>query len=160
MKGLYLLINAAVLLPPLALSFDRKVHFAAGWRAFVPAILLVAAAFVAWDTWFTAKGIWGFNPDYLIGWHLAGLPLEEILFFLCIPYASVFTHAVLRAYVPQDPFRWGHTSLSLLGAAVCVAVAVAHPGHWYTVSASALTAGFLGGGGVAQKTIMGRLWIN
>jgi lycopene cyclase domain-containing protein len=158
MKGLYLLINAAVLLPPLALSFDRRVNFASGWRAFVPAILCVAAAFVAWDTWFTARGIWGFNPDYLMGWNVAGLPVEEILFFLCIPYASVFTYAVLRSYVPRDPLRWGHVSLSLLGAAVCVAVAAAHPGHWYTVSASGLTALFLLWAVAAQTRFMGRLW--
>jgi lycopene cyclase domain-containing protein len=158
MKGLYLAVNAAVLLPPLLMSFDRKVNFASTWKAFLPANLVVAAAFVAWDVWFTARGIWGFNPDYLVGLKLGGLPLEEILFFLCIPYASVFTYAVLKAYVPKDPLRWGHASVSLVAAAVCLAVAIAHPGRWYTVSAASLTAVFLGWALLAQTPYMGRLW--
>lgn len=32
---------------------------------------------------------------------LAGLPLEEWLFFVVIPYASIFIHYVLKAYFPH-----------------------------------------------------------
>ena len=82
---LYLIVNLFVLLPTLALSFDKKVHFVGLWRSFWPANLAVLAAFIAWDVAFTKMGVWGFNPDYLIGVDILGLPVEEWMFFVTIP---------------------------------------------------------------------------
>jgi len=91
MKGTYLLIDLSVLAVPLAFSFHPRIRFDRLFRWFWPANLLVALLFIAWDALFTANGVWGFNERYLLGPSLLGLPLEEVLFFVCIPYACVFT---------------------------------------------------------------------
>lgn len=56
--------------------------------------------YIPWDIVFTDKGFWGFNPMYLTGIYIVNLPLEEWLFFICIPYACIFTHYALLHYFP------------------------------------------------------------
>ena len=53
-------------------------------------------------TLFTHAGVWGFNSRYTVGANVAGLPLEEILFFFCIPYASLFTYFALNYLIGKD----------------------------------------------------------
>ena len=98
--SLYLLLNIIAISLPLLLSFDKKVHFYTHWKYFFPALILTLLVFIIWDVIFAAYGVWGFNERYLAGLHLFGLPLEEYLFFITIPYASVFTIYVLDAYFP------------------------------------------------------------
>lgn len=99
---IYLYLNIFTILFPLALSFDKKVAFYKNWYALFPAILVNAAFFIVWDVLFTSKGIWGFNEEYLTGIYLFNLPLEEILFFITVPYACVFIYDVLNAYIQRD----------------------------------------------------------
>jgi len=102
---LYLLINLAVISLPLALSFDKKVHFYKKWKYFFPALFITASVFVAWDIGFTAIGAWGFNPEYHSDIYLINLPFEEVLFFITVPYASVFTYEVFKEYIQRDPLK-------------------------------------------------------
>ncbi len=83
---------------PLALSFDKKVQFWRNWKYLFPAIIVSAVVFLVWDVKFTEAGIWQFNPEYLLGYSYKGLPIEEWLFFIVIPYACVFIYEVLKAY--------------------------------------------------------------
>jgi lycopene cyclase domain-containing protein len=65
-----------------------------------------------WDEIFTRLGLWGFNLKYVSGWNLASLPLEEVLFFICIPYACLFTYFVVRFYFQSKYFFSHHELLS------------------------------------------------
>lgn len=60
--------------------------------------------FIPWDVVFTANGFWGFNDTYITGIRLFYLPLEEWLFFICIPYACIFTHYSLYHFFPKMAF--------------------------------------------------------
>ncbi len=98
--SIYLLVNILVLLIPLLFSFDSRVSFYKDWPGLWPALLLTGTLFIIWDALFTHFGIWGFNKEYLMGWNLLGLPFEEWLFFLTIPYACLFSYRVLNVWIP------------------------------------------------------------
>ncbi len=86
---------------PFALSFDKKVAFFKEWRFVFLASLIVAVPFLIWDELFTQWGVWGFNPNYLLKIYLGHLPLEEVLFFIVIPYNFIFIFTVIKAYFPN-----------------------------------------------------------
>jgi lycopene cyclase domain-containing protein len=97
----YFLILAASLAGPLALSFDKKVAFYKKWRYLFPAMLLPAALYILWDMYFTARGVWHFNQNYITGIKLYNLPVEEVLFFFIVPYCCVFIYECIRTYFPR-----------------------------------------------------------
>jgi len=71
------------------------------FKAFFLSISVVAFVFLIWDELFTQIGVWGFNPKYLTGIYIGHLPLEEVLFFFCIPFASLFIHYSLAYFKPK-----------------------------------------------------------
>lgn len=128
----YLLINAGAIAIPLLLSFDKRVHFYRKWKAFWPANLLTLAFFIVWDALFTKMGIWGFNPTYLLGPHLLGLPLEEWLFFICVPYASVFLYETFRTYLPTGTFQSWNKAAQIVMIGISALLLILFYDRWYT----------------------------
>ncbi|MCX6197792.1 MAG: lycopene cyclase domain-containing protein [Bacteroidetes bacterium] len=95
----YLALDVFTLLFPLIFSFDTKVHFFKRWRYLFPAIFFTAFFFIIWDYFKTKYGVWSFNDQYILGYRLAGMPVEEYLFFFVVPYACIFIYDVLRFYL-------------------------------------------------------------
>lgn len=98
MKSLYLLVDLFTILIPFLFSFHPKIRFYKRWKSFFPAAIIVAIIFIIWDSVFTQLGVWNFNPRYVTGTYFLNLPIEEILFFICIPYSCVFTFYCLNQF--------------------------------------------------------------
>jgi len=96
MKFTYLFIDLFSILIPLLFSFHPKIKFYKDFKAFFAANFVSALCFIVWDVIFTARGIWGFNENFITGLKIYNLPLEEVLFFICIPFACVFTYRCLN----------------------------------------------------------------
>jgi len=60
------------------------------------AILAAGAPFLLWDLYATHAGHWWFDAAQTLPWRVAGLPLEEIGFFVVIPLVSVLTYESVR----------------------------------------------------------------
>lgn len=98
----YLLLNFLTILFPLLLSFDKKVAFYKQWKNIFPSLFLTGILYLVWDYIFTVKQVWSFNPNYIVGIYFYGLPLEEILFFITVPFACIFIYQCLLAYIKTD----------------------------------------------------------
>ncbi|MBG6236132.1 lycopene cyclase domain-containing protein [Pedobacter sp. CAN_A7] len=101
MKYTYLLVNFFTIIVPFIFSFHPKLNFYKTWRSFFPAVVITGLFFVLWDNYFTGLGIWGFNEQYTLGIFFGHLPLEEILFFFCIPYACVYTYHCIDLFIKK-----------------------------------------------------------
>jgi lycopene cyclase domain-containing protein len=101
-KYLYLALNIGSFIIPFLFSFYPKASFARKWKYFIPGILVTAIIFIVWDEVFTQMGVWGFNKQYVTGINIMNLPLEEVLFFFCIPYASIFIYFALNYLIEKD----------------------------------------------------------
>jgi lycopene cyclase domain-containing protein len=98
-KYTYLLINLLTVIFPIALSFDKRVYFYKNWRFIWPGMAITGLIFLFWDVLFTIKGVWSFNEHYIIGIRIFQLPLEEVLFFLTVPFSCIFIYECLNYYV-------------------------------------------------------------
>ena len=129
----YLLVDLGCLLVPLLFSFHPSIRFDREWKFIALPALVVSLFFLVWDALFTAHGVWGFNPDYLLGIYVYNLPLEEILFFLCIPYACVFTYFCIHKFVPA--LRTKNVGIfAILLASALILAGLLNYTHLYTLT--------------------------
>jgi len=128
----YLLLDILSVLFPFLLSFDKKVTFYKSWKYLFPAMFITGVFFILWDIQFTANGVWGFNPEYILGIDIINLPIEEVLFFICVPYACVFIYAVLCAYVKRDIIGCTKT-ISIIIIAISLALSIIYYDKTYTI---------------------------
>lgn len=85
----YLIFNLIIVAGPIALSFEKGVHYVSRWKYAFMAIFPVLVLFVVWDALVTGRH-WWFNDQYIIGLKIAGLPIEEWLFFISVPFSVLF----------------------------------------------------------------------
>lgn len=99
----YLLLMGACLALTLPLEF---IYGARVWRRprrLARVLAVPVAVFALWDVLAIGAGVWGFNPRYVTGWQLPlGLPVEELVFFLVIPIASILAYEAVRRSLRED----------------------------------------------------------
>lgn len=150
----YLLVDLGCLIVPLIASFHPAIPFYRQWRWFALPCLLTALFFIVWDMLFTHWGVWHFNPRYLLGINLGNLPIEEIGFFFCIPYACTFTYYCCRRLIKKPLQQRTAGIIGVTLAAMLLIIACLHIHQLYTSVTFILTAAFLLGGASRRASYM------
>ena len=104
-KFLCLALNLLIISIPLLASFEHRINYASKWYALFPAILITAVIFLKLDKSFTSIGVWRLNKRYLLGPTIFGLPVEEFLIFVTVPYSFVLIYEILNYYFHTDFFE-------------------------------------------------------
>ena len=132
MQYTYLLVNFLTIIICFVFSFHPKIRFDKQFTAFLKASVLVGIPFIIWDVLFTKYGIWWFNTDYTLGLNILGLPLEEWLFFICIPFACVFTYYCLDKFFKLDWLDGFNNTIVFVSVIICILIALLHYEKTYT----------------------------
>jgi lycopene cyclase domain-containing protein len=98
----YVAILAFVLVGCLWLEVALRTRVLRRWRRLVLTILPVVVVFFAWDAYAVSQGHWSFDADRILGIALPwSVPLDEVLFFVFIPLASILTLEAVRSVKPH-----------------------------------------------------------
>ena len=135
----YLLINFFAVIICFIASFDRRIQFYKHFGTFLFSSTMVAIPFIAWDVWFTDSDVWWFNTDYTLGVIIAGLPIEEWLFFYCIPFACVFTYYCLDKFYDLSWTHVFNNVIVFVTTIVCVVSALLYYDKIYTLMTALIT---------------------
>lgn len=101
----YILILLFSILVPAIFTFEPNFKFYRKLPQLLISISIGAIIFIAWDVVFTDAGIWGFNESYLLELKIFNLPIEEILFFIVIPYSCIFLYEAFYYHFNLDPLK-------------------------------------------------------
>ena len=124
----YLWVDFLCIIFPFIFSFHPKLQFYTQWRNFVLPCIITALFFLIWDGVFTHLNVWDFSPIYTYGLTVVNMPLEECLFFVAIPYASVFSHHCYTKYFSATNYtkQANYFSIALIIALVMVGMLNLH----------------------------------
>jgi lycopene cyclase domain-containing protein len=158
-KYLYLFVDILSLIFPFLFSFHSKANFSKQWKFVLPGIAITGIIFLVWDEIFTRMGIWGFNEKYTTRIYLMNLPLEEVLFFICIPYACCFTYFAIDFLIEKDLFAVYARGITLSLILLSLVAAVMYWDRWYTVVTFSALAVLLSYHLFANTKTLGRFYL-
>lgn len=159
MKAAYLLINFLTILFPIVLSFDSRVQFYKSWKFIFPGLIITGLVFLVWDHLFTILDVWSFNPDYVIGLYILNLPIEEILFFITVPFACIFIYECLKYYIKRDLLKSVSRMISIMLIILSIVLLLTFYDRVYTLITFGLLLLALSYAEFIQKANLGRFYL-
>jgi len=156
----YLLINILIIFFPFILSFDKNLKFYKKVPYVLQSIAFISTAYIVWDVIATERGDWAFSPEHLIGFYILGLPLEEILFFITVPYACIFIFETVSFYVKEKKLNF-NKKLSIIPAVLLIVLAIIFYDQNYTFTVSIFAAAFFIGAVLFNEQLLAfrNFWI-
>jgi lycopene cyclase domain-containing protein len=138
----YLVLNFCIIAVPVWYTPDKRTAYYRRLPALGFSIAVVSTCYLLWDILVTARGEWSFNGKYLTGVQILKIPLEEVLFFITVPYSCLFIYEVVLYAMTSSKFRLPAGVVIALILALLVASLAFYP-QGYTAKALASCGFFL-----------------
>lgn len=124
------------------LSFEQKVRYYRKFPRLLLSILIAAVPYIIWDSYAAIRSDWMFNKKYILGIRVFSLPVEEILFFITVPFSSIFIYESLRVYIPEKTIKLNSMVFFAAGIIV-VLISFVFFDRYYTFTVLVFTGAFL-----------------
>ena len=95
------------------MSFERKIKFYKNYNNLTFSMFSVGVPFLIWDIIAENKGDWMFNNKFICGLKIFNLPIEEILFFITVPYSIMFLYETFIYYLTPKKISFNRNYLFL-----------------------------------------------
>ena len=138
----YLVLNLFIIAVPLWYTPDKRTAYYRRLPALGFSIAVVSTCYLLWDILVTARGEWSFNSKYLTGVQILNIPLEEVLFFISVPYSCLFIYEVVLYATKSSKLRLPPSVVIAMIFALLAASLAFYP-QGYTAKALASCALFL-----------------
>jgi len=117
----YLIIDLLIIIFPLLFSFKWKFKYYSYFKPLLTSTFIVGGIYIIWDIIVTMRGDWSFNEEFLSKIYFpskeVGLPIEEILFFVVVPYACIFIYENLEYFLPPKKVfynKWMYVTIAII----------------------------------------------
>jgi lycopene cyclase domain-containing protein len=97
---LALLVGCLVVTAPLELLLRVRVY--ARWRRLLLALVPELVVFGAWEVYAVARHAWAYDAAQVLPPRVAGMPVEELLFFVVVPVCAVLALEAVRTVTGWD----------------------------------------------------------
>lgn len=156
----YILINILIIFFPLILSFDKNLKFYKKVPFVLQSIAFISSAYIVWDVIATERGDWAFNPEHLIGAYILGLPIEEVLFFITVPYSCIFIYETVSFYIKEKDLIF-NKKFFLVPSILLVLLGTIFYDQNYTFTVSIFAASFFIGAILFKESLLAsrNFWI-
>ncbi|BDC17344.1 lycopene cyclase domain-containing protein [Acidianus sp. HS-5] len=124
----YAEIDSMIFFPTLFLSLKVKRNY----KALLFSIGVTAPIFLVWDFIATWIGSWSFNPKWVLGIYVIDLPIEEVLFFVVTPFATLLIYDFLRTKVKDKTLNAFSRRNMIIVAVALLLLSVLAIRHSYT----------------------------
>ncbi len=104
----YLVFNLIVISGPIFFGVQQKYGFRKYFKIAFAAVISTAIPFLIWDSIVTYEH-WYFNDAYTLPVRIFNLPIGEILFFITVPLACLFTWEMISQNVKE--VFWGEKKM-------------------------------------------------
>lgn len=132
----YSILLISSIIVPLIFSFEKQIFFIKKIKQVLLSIFIVGIPYLIWDEIFTQNKIWGFSEGRVSNFKIFSLPIEEVLFFVVVPYALLFINEVIKFYLRDKKFQINYRLFLFLSIIFLVLASIVYPRKYTTLQIS------------------------